>query len=161
MTTCLGQHKVLKEFKIEINDKLEVEGYMGLVSRGAIQLKGKVKMFNDHYIDEARQKYKFPIKLHFKCKNYYNENDYINFGTTQRVTVKEYVSAFTSPEETIRDELCIYQNLNILIINTASTPRNDLWRASVDINNIKLLESKNVPGLKDVVPKNKTIVGVD
>ena len=50
------------------------------------------------------------------------------------------------------DKVIFYHNqdLDSLKVVTASKPYNDDWRASVHLDNIEILEAKNVPGLKDV-----------
>ncbi len=169
MTISLGQHKVLKEFKIEIDKDGLVSGFIDLVWKGKIILNGKITHFNDVELYEyvppkvgERFSTKFtnkrtqkslrllPLKLHFKCKKVYNENDYIDFGTRQKITAKEYTSRFKSDKEEITDRISIVKDLDSLKVVTASKPYNDDWRASVHLDNIEILEAKNVPGLKDV-----------
>ena len=152
MTQSLGQDKVLKEFRIEVNDKFDVRGHMILVGRGVIALAGSIKRFNDRSLDEAKIEYKFPITIHLKCKSYWDKNEYISRGSQKR-QVKEYVSYFKNKKEIIQDELTIVKDLDLLRINTFSKPRNDAWRASVYLQDIEILEAKNVPGLADVSKK--------
>ncbi|MDO8634301.1 MAG: hypothetical protein Q7K34_03345 [archaeon] len=150
----LGERKVLKEFQIEINESFEANGFIDLVGKGKINFEGKIKYFNDLPISESELLKKVPLKLHFKCKNFYNEDDYIDFGTTQRVTAKEYVKFFKNKKERLTGRITINTRSNEIKIIAASHPYGDDWRASVLLSNINLIEAKNVPGLPDVEEKN-------
>ncbi|MFH1391960.1 MAG: hypothetical protein ABIH20_06625 [Candidatus Diapherotrites archaeon] len=169
MTISLGKHKVLKEFKIEIDKDGNVSGFMNLISRYKIKLTGKIQYFNDIELYEyapppsgerfsksltnVRTKKSFkiiPIKLHFIQNKVLNENEYIDFGTTQKITAKEYVKRFKGDTQKITGRIAINKDLDVLRIETASTPYGDDWRAGAYLVDIEVLEAKNVPGLKDV-----------
>lgn len=172
MTISLGRYKVLREFKLEIDKDGKIFGHMDLIFRGKIALSGKISHFNDVELYEyapppvgERFSRKFtdkrtkkslkllPVKLHFRCKKFYNENDYIDFGTDQKFTAREYANRFKGDKQEISDRITINKDLDLLMIETASKPYNDDWRASVYLFDVEILESKNVPGLKDVPRK--------
>lgn len=169
MTISLGERKVLKEFKIEVDKDGNVSGFMDLVSRDKIRLTGRILYFNDvelyeyapppigerfsKSLTDKRTKKSFnilPLKIHFKQQKVLNEADLLITGD---ITAKEYTRRFKGDEQTLNERLSICARLNWLSIETASEPYGDFWRAGVDLNDVEILEAKNIPGLKDVVRK--------
>lgn len=161
MAISFGKTKLLKEFEISIDKNGLVEGFLDLVWKGKIKVEGKLESINDVDLYEPfgplqrteKSLNLLPIKLHFKTKQVVGENDNIYEGITlQHVTPKEFLENFGSIQKIHAIQISICDSGFTLSIVARGTPCIK-WRASVWLKDIEILESKNVPGLPDVVRK--------
>jgi len=164
----LGQNRVLKEVSLEIREDGSTNGFIELVSKGKVTLKGKVTKLNDKNIFQAfsqpaklkkELKNKFPIRIHFKTKNAITEKDNIweDCPSKKQETAKEYLNNFNSnwnPDAKIYSiQIEGTQQLNVFgSVGKSYNIKDQHYdiRLGVKENFVEILEAKNVPGLKDV-----------
>jgi hypothetical protein len=146
MTWNLGENKVLKEFKISIDSRGRTQGFMDLVSVGGINLEGQIIELNDRNITKSKNR---PIELYIKFKNTVKENENFITGSSGFNTPQKYLEGqFKQPQKIKR--IKIYSEKNFLHITAQCDSPEYEWRAGERLENMVILEAKNVPGLKDV-----------
>lgn len=151
MTTHFGERRVIKELLIQVDETLTLHGFVDLVGKGKVELRGQLRSFNEKYSNEMHN-VKFPLIMHFKLKSVVGENELIWSPHSQWPrdrTAKEFTKYLESPQ--ILRSLCVYKKYGELRIDGFSAPYGDLsFSVSHDIGNVVILEEKNIPGSADV-----------
>lgn len=149
MAMTLGENKVLKEIRVEINDRFQIRGHMNLVDERRIILCGTLKHLNDKRLENFSQ---FPIIIQYKLKNPLNKNDNVwknSYSANEPETAIEYLKYFSGDSQKLHS-LQLYYRLGSIEINAESKTQGS-WRAGhIDPKEYEILEAKNVPGLKDI-----------
>lgn len=143
MAFRLGSSRVIKEIRIEVKENFQLSGFVDLVSRGYVKLTGTLKYLNDEKTEQITKKQKFPLIIHFKMKKTTEENNpYI-----------ENLKIFESTQDLFAIEIN-YTSAKMTLIGYGEP--NGKWRASTEeLDNVEILEARNVPGLKDVIKNGR------
>src|SRR3989344_5859322 len=139
MAINFGEEKILKEAKFEINKDLQVKGYLDLISKGKINITGRLRDFNDRTINELKkERQQFPIV--FKLKETLTDADNVwkdSFTANKPETVQDYLKYFEGTKQEIYS-LQLFFDMGALSIVAYSKPYGG-WRASVlDHKNLEI-----------------------
>lgn len=130
---------VIKEIYVKIDENWNVSGEADFICIGKVILKGILEHFYQIPVQELDQRINRPIILHAKFTNMAREDEeiYANDAKTPRNFLKGF-----SKVQTIR--FCQLGRNDEMVTIEFSSEENGEWQCTTGLNNIKILEEKNM-----------------
>ncbi len=164
MALNIVRDKGLKEFKLEIDNECNVQGFLDIIGLNKIKLFGKIKRWASYPLvkkcslekcllpKDIISKWPFPLIIHFKIKRPVEKSKKIEiYDTTSEKRVKknieEYMEHFTQDQKFINGYITCK---NSRIKGTFYSKSYGKWRIGAYLDNVEIIEAKNVLGLEDV-----------